>query len=155
MSNHSIQLITPDLAEEICRSITRSLPEWFGLPDANERYAKGMLERISLAASINNNYVGMITLEFPYPNNCNIYWMAVEKDFHGQQIGIDLLRNAENFCRERGCSSLTVETLSPKLGDKNYLKTYLFYEKSGFFPLFEMHTYDQNNLMVYMYKSVD
>jgi hypothetical protein len=49
---------------------------------------------------------------------------------------------------------MTVETLSPKQNDSNYLKTYQFYEKLGFNSLFDMHTYDLENLMVYMQKTI-
>lgn len=154
MKNLKIELLSPNLAEQVCRSITTTLPEWFGIPEANERYAKGVLERISIAAVTNNDYAGMITLEFSYPNNGNIYWMAVKKDYHGRKIGTILMRAAENYCHEHGCTSLTVETLSPKQNDSNYLKTYRFYEKFGFNPLFEMPTYDPENLMVYMQKPV-
>lgn len=154
MKNLKIELVNATLAEQVCRSITASLPEWFGIPEANERYAKGMLDRLSIAAVVNNDYVGMITLEFFYPKNGNIYWMAVKKGYQDRQIGTSLLRAAENYCNTHGCDSLTVETLSPKQDDSNYLKTYRFYEKSGFNPLFEMHTYDPENLMVYMQKSI-
>ncbi len=149
-----VKLIDPLLAKEICRLITTTLPEWFGIPEANARYEQGMLERISFAASVDNDYLGMITLEFPYPNNANIYWMAVNKAYHGKHIGKKLLQAAENCCHERGCSSLTVETLSPKQNDEHYLKTYSFYSKSGFKSLFEMYTYDPHNLMVYMQKTL-
>lgn len=154
MINLKIECVSGTLAEKICRAITTTLPEWFGIPEANERYAKGMLERISIAAVVNNDYVGMITLEFSYPNNGNIYWMAVKKEHHGLKIGAALMRAAENYCLEHGCGSLTVETLSPKQGDPHYLKTYHFYEKFGFNPLFEMHTYGPENLMVYMQKTI-
>ena len=114
-----------------------------------------MRDRISFAASIDDNYIGMITLEFPYSNNANIYWMAVKKSHHGKNIGRKLLQKAENYCLEHGCSSMTVETLSPKQEDSHYLKTYSFYEKTGFKPLFEMYTYSPSNLMVYMHKNIN
>jgi len=152
MSNCTIELIDPPLAEKVCRLITATLPEWFGIPEANERYAKGMLERISFAASVNNDYVGLVTLEFFHPNNGNIYWIAVKKNHHGKNIGTALIKAVEDYCHEHSCHSLTVETLSPKQNDKNYLKTYRFYEKLGFKPLFEMHAYGPENLMVYMQK---
>ncbi len=148
----TIEQITPSLAKEICRGISATLPEWFGIPEANARYEHGMLEQISFAAKQNDEYIGLITLEFPYPNNANIYWMAVKKNFHRQKIGTRLLQMAENYCFQNGYSSLTVETLSAKQQEEHYLKTYHFYENSGFKSLFEMHTYDSQNLMVYMHK---
>lgn len=150
----NIILINKSLSKTICESITATLPDWFGIPEANERYAKGVTERISFAAVIDNQHVGMITLEILYQNNANIYWLGVRKEYHGQHIGRALLRKAENYCSELGISSLTVETLSPKQSDPQYLKTYHFYKKNGFYPLFEMHTYDPENLMVYMQKTI-
>src|SRR5579862_4022830 len=91
MENISIKIIEPTRATEICRAITATLPQWFGIPEANARYEQGMLERKSFVASIDSEYVGMITLEFPYPNNANIFWMAVSKEHHHKHIGTKLL----------------------------------------------------------------
>lgn len=152
--NIQIKQIEPNIAQEICRTITKTLPQWFGIPEANTQYESGILDRLSFAACLENDYVGLITLEFPYPNNANIYWMAVSEKYHHQNIGKKLLAAAENYCREHGYSTLTVETLSPKQNDKNYLETYAFYQKSGFKSLFEMATHGPDNLMVYMQKTV-
>ena len=147
-----VKLIDPSCAEKICREITADLPEYFGLPEANERYAKGMEERISFAATYQNQHIGLLTLEFPFPNNGNIYWMAIKREFQGSGVGSQLIEQAESYSRENGCSSLTVETLSTKNADENYLRTYHFYEQSGFKPLFELNTYGPEFLMVYMHK---
>lgn len=152
MNNYHVQVITPVMAENICREITSTLPEYFGIPEANERYAKGMLERVSFAVLEDANHIGLITLEFPFPNNANIYWMAVKKGHHGKNIGSSLIKKAENYCRDHACQTLTVETLSPKNKDTAYLKTYQFYEKCGFQPLFELNTYGPDFLMTYLLK---
>ncbi len=152
MNNLEIKLITSDIAKNVCRSITATLPEWFGIPDANKRYEQGMQDKTSFAARLDNDYVGMLTLEFPHPNNANIYWMAVKKDYHAKGIGKQLLTAVMDHCVKNGCSSLTVETLSPKQADPHYSNTFQFYKKSGFQPLFELYTYGPDNLMVYMLK---
>ena len=149
-----VEKVVPSKAAQICRSIAATLPEWFGIPEANERYEQGCLERDSFAAKHGDEYIGLVVLEFPFPNNANIYWMAVNKDQHGRSLGSELFRAAEDYCRERGCESMTVETLSPNQSDENYLKTYRFYEKCGFKPLFELRPYDPENLMVYMRKQL-
>jgi GNAT superfamily N-acetyltransferase len=149
-----VERVAPSKAAEICHLIAATLPEWFGIPEANERYEQGCLERESFAARCNDEYVGLIVLEFPFPNNANVYWMAVDKDHHGQNIGSELFQVAEDCCLARGCESMTVETLSPNQSDANYLKTYRFYEKCGFKPLFELRPYDPENLMVYMCKQL-
>ncbi len=139
-------------AERICRSITATLPEWFGIAEANEQYAQGCQNREAFLALYDGKEVGLLVLEFPFPNNGNIYWMGIRRDYHGKNIGTCLLEKAEEYCRAQGCTSMTVETLSQNEGDANYLKTYRFYEKSGFKPLFELHTHGPEFAMVYMGK---
>ncbi len=51
-----IEVISTDLAEELCRKVTADLPEYFGLPDANEHYAIGVRSRINLAAKMDEEY---------------------------------------------------------------------------------------------------
>lgn len=150
----AIHLVKPALAKEICRALTGTLSNWFAIPEANARYEQGMLERISFAASIEEEYVGLITLEFPFLNNANIYWLGVHEAYHHKKIGTKLLRTAENYCREKGCSTLTAETISPTQHNEHYLKTFSFYQKLGFKPLLEKFTYDPENLMVYLQKTI-
>jgi GNAT superfamily N-acetyltransferase len=148
------QLIEPLTAEIICREIIHTLPAWFGIADANERYAKGTFERISFTVKQDKTYLGLLTLEIPFSNNANIYWLGVKEKYHNMGIGTQLVKAAENYCRENGCNSLTVETLSPKSADSNYLKTYHFYLKLNFHPLFELYSYGPDHLMVYMQKRI-
>jgi GNAT superfamily N-acetyltransferase len=154
MNKILIQLIAPSLAEKNCREITATLPNWFGIPEANERYAKGMLQCVTFVAFDDTNCVGLIALEFPFKNNANIYWLGVKGNYHGKGIGSCLIEEAERYCRDKGCNSITVETLSQKEADINYLKTYQFYEKLTFQPLFELNTYGPDHLMVYMQKTL-
>lgn len=154
IKNMHIKMIEPAFAKEICRTLTSTLPGWFDIQEANARYEQGMGDRLSFAACLGNDFIGMITLEFPYPENANIYWMAVAHQYHNKNVGKKLLATAENYCRENGYTTLTVETLSPKQNNENYLKTYSFYEKSGFKPLFDLNTYDRENRMVYLQKTL-
>lgn len=153
-THFKIQQIEPTLAEKICRDITADLPDYFGIPEANERYAKGMRERVSFAANIDTQYVGLITIEFPFTNNANIYWMAVKKKYQRVNVGTSLIQYAVEYCRGKNCISLSVETLSPKNENEDYLKTYRFYEKRQFKPLFELPTYGTDFLMIYLQKII-
>ena len=141
-------------AEKACREITLSLPEYFGIQEANDRYAEGVRNRPTFGAMLSNICVGLISCEIPFPNNAIIYWMAVRKEYHCQGIGQALLKYAEAYCVKKKCTSMTVETLSPAEKDPNYRKTYDFYEKNGFVPLFELNTYGPDFKMVYLYKQL-
>jgi len=153
--NLSIHLLNASESEKACRELTDSLPEYFGIQEANERYAKGVRKLSTFGAKFNGIYVGLISCEIPFPNNANIYWMAVRKEYHGQGIGQAILKYAEAYCSKKQCASITVETLSPTEKDPNYIKTYAFYKQNGFEPLFELNTYGPDFKMVYLYKKLE
>lgn len=153
MQNFIFEL-TPDESEQACRDISANLPEWFGIPEANERYANGIRERLTFGYVINKACVGILSLEFPFENTANIYWMGVKRDWHHKGIGKALLNHVEMICINRQVHSLTVETLSAKENDSNYLKTLKFYLKEGFNPLFELNTYSPEYSMVYLNKII-
>ena len=150
-----IETITPDLAEGLCRKITVDLPEYFGLPEVNEHYAIGVRSRINLAAKAGEEYVGLISIDFPYPENANIYWMAILRGYHRKGIGKLLSDEAFKQAKNRGAKTISVETLSPEEADENYLKTYNFYRFLGFAPLFNLNPEGYEWNMVYMLKSLD
>ncbi len=147
-----IEIITPDLAELLCRKITVDLPEYFGLPEVNEHYAIGVRSRLNLVARVDEEYVGLISIDFPYPENANIYWMGILREHHRTGIGKTLSYEAFNQAKNKGAKTISVETLSPEEADENYLKTYHFYKSLGFDPLFNLKPEGYEWNMVYMIK---
>ncbi len=150
-----IKAIAPDLAEGLCRKITVDLPEYFGLPEVNEHYAIGVRSRLNLAACIGEEHVGLISIDFPYPENANIYWLGILRDYHRTGIGKILSDEAFKHAKNSGAKTISVETLSPEETDENYLKTYHFYKSLGFAPLFNLKPEGYEWNMVYMLKSLD
>ena len=149
-----IEKISQATAEDLCRKITSDLPEYFGLPEANEQYALGTHACYNFAAKQGADYLGLISIDFPYPNNCNIYWMAVLREIQGQGIGRQLIEHACNFAKEKGAATMTVETLAPLHSDKNYLRTYEFYQFLGFSPLLNLKPEGYKWDMVYMVRKI-
>ncbi|WP_454785075.1 GNAT family N-acetyltransferase [Legionella sp. WA2024007413] len=149
-----IEKITGELAKALCQTITMELPEYFGLPEANEHYAIGVTQRINFAAKRGDNYIALISIDFPYPNNANIYWMAVRRDFHRQGVGKQLINGACHYAVTQGAKTITVETLSPSKSEANYLKTYRFYQSVGFKALFDLKPAGYEWNMVYMMKQL-
>lgn len=150
-----IEQISSTLAEDICRKITADLPSYFGLPEANEHYAIGVRSCFNLAAKIDSDYVGLISINSPYPDNANIFWLGILHDFHRMGIGRRLAEAAFGNMRTSGTKTITVETLSPFESDENYLKTYQFYRSLGFSPLFNLKPDGYEWNMVYMLKILD
>ena len=155
LKTFKVEQILPDAAEKLCRAITFGLPDYFGLSECNESYANGVRERINFAAkSHSGSYVGLLSLDFPHPNNSNIYWMAVQRDVHDQGVGQLLIKYASQYATAHNAKTMTVETLSPTETDLNYLRTYKFYETCGFNPLFNLQPSGYNFTMVYMLKNL-
>jgi ribosomal protein S18 acetylase RimI-like enzyme len=150
----NIEQISPDSAEALCRRLNAELPEYFDLPEADEYYAVGVRTRTNFAVQLGDTHIALLSLDFPYPNNSNIFWMAVSRQYHGKGIGNLLVQEACVYAKTRGARTMTLETLSPSEADANYLKTYKFYESCGFEPLFNLIPKDCDWTAVYMMKSL-
>lgn len=50
----TIHLQNASESEQVCRELTLSLPEYFGIQKANERYAKGVRELFTFSAKLNS-----------------------------------------------------------------------------------------------------
>jgi GNAT superfamily N-acetyltransferase len=131
-----------------------TLPEYFGLPEANQHYEQGMQDKSVLAMKINNEYVGLLALEFPYTTNANIFWLGIKPKFHRCGFGYAMIKYALDYCKQKGFKTLTVETLSPSEKDENYMKTFKFYCKCGFLPLFDLKPNGYEYNMTYMYINI-
>ncbi|HFL2713452.1 TPA: GNAT family N-acetyltransferase [Legionella pneumophila] len=145
-----IEQISPDDAEHLCRTITKDLPEYFGLPECNETYAKGVREHVNFAIKHEGTFVGLLSLAFPYPQTGQIYWFGILRQHQGKGLGQSLIHTVAHFAKLKGAKLLTVETLSKEVSDENYLKTYRFYETIGFQPLFDLKPEGYEWMMVYM-----
>lgn len=150
-----IKQVDSKVASVICRKITADLPEYFGLPDANESYFKEVEAGINIAAEVGGKYVGLLSLTFPYPKSASIYWMGILKRFHNKGIGKSLFVASEKIVRSKGAEFITVETLSLSENDDNYAKTYNFYKSLGFTPMFDLQPANYEYNMVYMIKKLD
>lgn len=151
---NEIEQISDVIAAELCRKITKDLPEYFGIATANEHYVNGVRSCINVAVKKGDEYVGLIALEFPYPNNCNIYWMGILRQFQANGLGSKLITTACRKALEHGATSMTVETLAFEHADANYLKTYKFYQKNQFLPLFNLKPQGYEWNMVYMARNL-
>jgi GNAT superfamily N-acetyltransferase len=71
--------------------------------------------------------------------------MGVRRARHGQGLGTELLRAAEDYLRSRGVEYLQVKTLGPSDPYEYYERTRRFYEARGFVPLEEIHGLWEHN----------
>jgi steroid delta-isomerase-like uncharacterized protein len=120
-----------------CARILTSLPEWFGLAEANRAYLAS-LERLPAAVALaDDRVVGFAALESHGPLSAEIHVMAVARDLHRHGIGAALVRWAREIARAQGARVLHVKTRGPSAPDANYARTRAFYQAQGFTPIFE------------------
>jgi ribosomal protein S18 acetylase RimI-like enzyme len=89
--NGNIVMLGSEEAEALCIKLTANLPEYFGLAECNLHYTQGVKSRINFAYQLDNDFKGLLSLDFPYPENANIYWMAVKREYHRAGIGQALI----------------------------------------------------------------
>jgi ribosomal protein S18 acetylase RimI-like enzyme len=115
--------------------ILGALPDWFGIPQANQHYIAYVATHPTYVALENNKPIGFLTPKQHYPQSAEIYVMAVLPAYHRQGIGRKLITALENDLRENGTIFLQVKTLDSAHPDEGYRRTRLFYLGMGFIPL--------------------
>lgn len=120
-----------------CRSILAALPDWFGIPAANDAYLRDLSDRPSWVALRDTAVVGAITLVQHPPVTFEIHFLAVAPSCHRCGVGRALVEHAATVARAGSARWLMAKTLAPSHPDPHYAQTRAFYAALGFSPLFE------------------
>jgi len=67
-----------------------------------------------------------IKLFFPGHKHCELYWLAVDKEYQGNGIGTNLVSFVEKYAKEKGFRKIFAYT------NKTMKRTRKFYEKLGY-----------------------
>ncbi len=123
---------------ELCQHVIDSLPDWFGILDANQAYIAKVRELVVFAASTGGTQIGLLALEEFKHAAPEIHFMGVLPKYHRRGAGRELIVAASDWATARGHQLITVKTLSPAREDAGYRSTRLFYQSMGFLPAFEL-----------------
>jgi len=140
---------------EICDSILRKLPNWFGNEEAIADYKIQVRNMGFCVAYIDEKAIGFIAVKEHNKYTAEICVMGVLTDYHRQGMGKKLFDWCESYCSSKGNEFLTVKTLDGSRASKSYEKTRLFYLSLGFkplevFPLF----WDKDNPCLFLAKYI-
>jgi GNAT superfamily N-acetyltransferase len=122
----------------ICAELLATVPHWFGMTDANERYQRVADRCPTLIALDDGRAVGFLTVVCHSPHAAELHVMAVRPELHRNGIGRMLVAAAEDRLRSESVEYLQVKTLSASAGDEPYLGTLAFYTALDFRVLEEM-----------------
>lgn len=134
------QIDDPNLKSEICNSILRSLPLWFGIESAIVDYANDIKPMQTWAAYEHDQIIGFASINKHFKKSAEIHVMGIRQEFHRKGIGHQLIEGIEKELRKQGFKFLTVKTLSESRPNQEYDQTRNFYLKTGFTPLEEFKT---------------
>jgi len=141
----------PAARSDLCRTILEALPDWFGIPEAVERYIRDVASLPTFAVGDD----GFLTLKLHTEPAAEIYVMGVLPASQGHGMGTALVAAAEDYLREREIEFLQVKTLGPSNPDPEYARTRHFYEARGFRPLEEStKIWGEENPCLIMVKSL-
>ena len=124
------------------REILASVPEWFGIPEANEGYVEDAGRFPSYLAVDGDEVLGVALVAEHFPRARELHLIAVRRDHHRRGIGRTLLRAVEDDLRVDGVRVLEVHTVGPSYQDEGYARTRAFYLAQGFLALNELERID-------------
>jgi GNAT superfamily N-acetyltransferase len=128
-------------------AILASVPEWFGIPEANAQYVADAARLPSYLAVDDDDpdeVVGVALLAEHFPASRELHLLAVRGDRHRQGIGRALVDAIVADLSGAGVKLLEVHTVGPSHEDAGYARTREFYLAQGFVAMTELQRIDWN-----------
>ncbi|MDQ2848728.1 MAG: GNAT family N-acetyltransferase [Actinomycetota bacterium] len=115
------------------RSILKSLPNWFGDPDAIDSYEHdaGSEAFQSLLAVDSGRTVGVALVLRHFREAAELHLIAVAPDVRGRGVGRALVERVAADLTSDGCRLLSVHTVRPSFDSEPYADTRQFYKTMG------------------------
>ncbi len=149
------QIEDQDLKTSITNNILRKLPDWFGIEKSIIEYAEGTKDKIFYAAYDKDDILGLLSIELNNKYTAEIYVIGVLEDYHRNGIGRNLILKAEQDLRKDNYRFLMVKTLGESYDYEPYHRTRGFYNRIGFYPIFETNKiWDEDNPCLIMIKNI-
>ena len=144
-----------ELKAEICESILKSLPSWFGNEEAVADYTNKVKDMTFYCTCADGKPVGFVAVKDHNEYTAEVCVMGILKEYHRRGIGRALINRCEEFCRINNKVFLTVKTLDESRPSKSYQQTRRFYLAMGFRPLeiLPLH-WDKENPCLFMAKHI-
>jgi N-acetylglutamate synthase-like GNAT family acetyltransferase len=124
-----------------CASLLATVPEWFGIENANAAYIASLYRLPAFVAVEGSDVVGFAAVErFGTEPAAEMTVIVVERSRHRSGIGRELVAAVEQWCRDHEIEWIHVKTLGPSTPDEGYAKTRQFYRALGYVPIYESLT---------------
>lgn len=137
--------------QSITRLILEVLPDWFGIPEAREKYIAESADKIFFCCFDGDKPLGFLYLKETGRETVELYVMGVLKEFHRQGIGRALFDKAKEAAASLGYSFIQVKTVQSGKYEE-YDRTNKFYLSLGFkeFEVFPALWDERNPCQIYV-----
>lgn len=122
---------SPTERSQIAREILEQLPDWFGIPESREEYARACASLPVWAEMEDGRCLGFIAMKQTSPCAAEIHVMGVKPSSHRRGIGRALFQAMEREARAMGLKYLHVKTVREGMYE-SYDRTNRFYRSLGF-----------------------
>ncbi len=95
----------------IARQVLKALPEWFGIPQAREKYIADSAEQTFFAAEEAGRVIGFLCLKETGRDTMELAVMGVCREYHRRGCGRALFAAARDEAAAAGYSFLQVKTV--------------------------------------------
>lgn len=153
----------PEAAEQLLRTV----PAWFGLPEANAEYVEAACTKETWTVrdvpggsdgprdgegpgAGEGPVIGLTLVDRHFPHVAELHLMVVHRERHGYGVGTAMVEAIAEDGRRRGVRLLQVKTLGASHPDAGYALTRRFYESVGFLPLEETDLWGPDNPCLFM-----
>lgn len=142
---------------EAARAILDSLPEWFGIQEANEKYILDVLDEQfdAWVAHDGQQCVGLALVRRHFQCSAELHLLAVHAAHHGTGIGARLVEHVVADLTAKSVTYLTVHTVGPSYDYEPYARTRAFYRAVGFVPLEEHQRLDWDGPTLILLRRLD
>lgn len=138
--------------EAACRAVLDELPDWFGIPEANDGYVAFVEAHATWSAVDDHGEIVGLLAPLAHAQSAEIYLIAVRPAWHRRGVGRALVQAFEVEAAGSGVRLAQVKTLGPSHPDEGYALTRRFYESLGYLHLEEMHDLWPGNPALVMVK---
>lgn len=135
-----------------CRTVLDELPDWFGIPQANDGYVAFVEAHATWSAVDEHGDVVGLLAPLAHGQSAEIHLIAVRPGWHRRGVGRALVQAFEAEAASSGVPLVQVKTLGPSHPDEGYALTRRFYESLGYLQLEEMHDLWPGNPALVMVK---
>ena len=142
-------------APEAAKRLLATVPEWFGLPEANADYIEAARTKETWTVRDDaGTVIGLTLVDRHFLHVAELHLMVVDRGHHGRGVGTAMVEAVEMDARERGVRLLQVKTLGASHPDVGYARTRHFYERTGFLPLEETDLWGKDSPCLFMVKQL-